>query len=220
MIRRIERYLRQEENFSLLNVNQATRILKSFSYAAHSNLMRIPLLEMLVRKIHQNIDTLRENDVIAILKAYQYLSTDVKFSSKLIQDLNATVVSTALENKNEVSVGFLVNYLHNFFLINQRNQVASRDLSKEQRESLVGLLEEKLKTSDQHTKGVSSVMTLGLSRILIRNPKQEVIRETLASTLRTQARKLNFEELHSALYALRSAYNSDKTVKDAGLQAK
>jgi len=52
LIRRIERYLRQEENFNLLNVNQATRVLKTFAFAAHTNLMRIPLLEMLVRKIH------------------------------------------------------------------------------------------------------------------------------------------------------------------------
>jgi hypothetical protein len=63
-------------------------------------------------------------------------------------------------------------------------------------------------------------MALGLSRILIRNPKQEVIRETLASSLKTQARKLNFEELHSSLYALKQAYNIDKNAKDEGLQAK
>ena len=84
LVRRVERYLRQEDNFNLLNVNQATRILKTFAFAAHTNLMRVPLLEQLVRKIHQNIDTLRENDVIAILKAYQYLQSDVKFSTKLI----------------------------------------------------------------------------------------------------------------------------------------
>jgi hypothetical protein len=52
LVRRVERYLRQEDNFNLLNVNQATRILKTFAFAAHTNLMRVPLLEQLVRKIH------------------------------------------------------------------------------------------------------------------------------------------------------------------------
>ncbi len=95
------------------------------------NLMRIPILEQLVRKIHSNIESLQENDVIAILKAYQYLQTDIKFSTKLIQDLNATVISSAVANRDQVSVGFLINYMSNFFLINQRNQIASRDLTKE-----------------------------------------------------------------------------------------
>ena len=147
--------------------------------------MRIPLLEQIVRKIHQNIESLQENDVIAILKAYQYLQTDIKFSSKLIQDLNATVVSSAVANRDQVTVSFIINYLSNFFLINQRNQIASRDLTKEQREQLVSLLEEKLKNGDAVTKGLNSTMTLGLSRVLIRNPKQEIIRETLNSSLKT-----------------------------------
>lgn len=95
------------------------------------NLMRIPILEQLVRKIHSNIESLQENDVIAILKAYQYLQTDIKFSTKLIQDLNATVISSAVANRDQVSVGFLINYMSNFFLISQRNQIASRDLTKE-----------------------------------------------------------------------------------------
>lgn len=117
-------------------------------------------------------------------------------------------------------MSFLINYLSNFFLINQRNQIASRDLTKEQREQLVSLLEEKLKSGDAMTKGLNSTTTLGLSRVLIRNPKQEVIRETLNSSLKTQARKMNFEELHSSLYALKQAYTGSSSGKDAGLQAK
>jgi G:T/U-mismatch repair DNA glycosylase len=55
------------------------------------------------------------------------------------------VVSTAVENKDQVSVSFLINYLQQFFLINQSG-ISNRDLSKEQREALVKLLEEKLST--------------------------------------------------------------------------
>jgi hypothetical protein len=80
LIIRLEKYLRQEENFNLLNINQCTRILKAFAFAAHTNVMRFPMLDTLVRKIQQNIDTLRENDVISILKSYVYISSDVKFS--------------------------------------------------------------------------------------------------------------------------------------------
>jgi hypothetical protein len=43
-------------------------------------------------------------------------------------------VSSAVANRDQVTVSFLINYLSNFFLINQRNQIASRDLTKEQRE--------------------------------------------------------------------------------------
>ncbi len=60
-------------------------------------------------------------------------------------------------------------------------------------------------------------MTLGLSRILIRNPKQEVLRETLNSSIKTQARKMNFEELHSTLYALKQSYTGPNSGKDANL---
>ena len=62
--------------------------------------------------MQKNIDTLRENDVISILKAFQYIGRDVRFSQRLLQDLNSTVVATAIENKDQVSMSFLLNYLH------------------------------------------------------------------------------------------------------------
>jgi len=46
---------------------------------------------------------------------------------------------------------------------------------------------------------------LPLSRILIRN-KSPIISDHLANGVKKFARKLNFEELHSAMYALRSSY--------------
>jgi hypothetical protein len=55
---------------------------------------------------------LRENDVISILKAFQYIERDVRFSQRLLQDLNSVVVATAIENKDQVSMSFLLNYLH------------------------------------------------------------------------------------------------------------
>jgi len=154
--------------------------------------------------------------VISILKSYQYLDRDVKFSTKLLQDLNATVVSTAVENKDQVSIGFLVNYLQQFFLISQR-RVGSRDLTKDQREALIKLLEEKLKESTSQ-KGVAPVHILGLSQILIRQPGSEAVREALTTSVKSHVRKLNFDELHSSLYALKNSYTSNK--QDASLQAK
>jgi hypothetical protein len=53
------------------------------------------------------------------------------------------------------------------------------------------------------TKGLNSSTTLGLARVLVRSPKQEVIRETLNSSLKTQARKMSFEELQMSMYALK-----------------
>lgn len=46
--------------------------------------------------------------MIAVVKAYEYLSPNLKMSVKLIQDLNATVVESASANINDVSIGFLI----------------------------------------------------------------------------------------------------------------
>jgi ABC-type Zn uptake system ZnuABC Zn-binding protein ZnuA len=72
----------------------------------------MPIVEQLVKSVQKGIDSLRENDVISILKAYQYLARDVRFSGKLLTELNNTVVATAVENKDQVSVNFIINYLH------------------------------------------------------------------------------------------------------------
>ena len=70
------------------------------------------------------------------------------------------------------------------------------------------------------TKGLNSSTTLGLARVLVRSPKQEVIRETLNSSLKTQARKMSFEELQISMYALKQAYTGPNSGKDPALQAK
>jgi hypothetical protein len=68
-------------------------------------------------------------------------------------------------------------------------------------------LEEKLAA---HKGSVSRERILPLSRILIRNPLQEGVRETLATSVKKFARTLQFEELHSSMYALRNAYTNKK----------
>jgi hypothetical protein len=57
---------------------------------------------------------------------------------------------------------------------------------------------------------VSSERILPLARVLIRNPQQELLRDTLAASIKKFARKLNFEEFHSGIYALRQAYTTKK----------
>ena len=138
MVGRIERVLRKEDYLSILTPNQSARLLKIFAQASHILVQDMPILESLVRQLQKNLDNLRENDVITILKAYQYLNRDVRFSNRLLQDLNSTVVATAVENKDQVSLGFLLNYLHQFFMMSQKyGQSSSRDLSKEQHQQMV-----------------------------------------------------------------------------------
>lgn len=78
----------------------------------------MPIIDLLVKQIHLNLDKLKENDVIIILKAYPYITSEVKYSTKLLQDLNATVVDSAMQSQETVGQNFLINYLHCFFLIN------------------------------------------------------------------------------------------------------
>lgn len=211
LISRFEKLLRKDDYYRLLNINQCARLFKVMAQASHKTLNYFPLLDHLTRTIHKGIDSLRENDVISILKAYQYLQRDIKFSQKLLNDLNATVVATAIENKDQVSAGFLINYMQQFFLISQRGISQQRDLTKEQREQMVGLLQEKLSANKSGTVPYNQIE--GLAQILIRNPKSETIREVLIASISKNVRRLNFEELHSTLYAIRNSFNIDKDAK-------
>ena len=141
LIGRMEKVLRKEDYLSMLTPNQSARLLKTFAQASHHLVQDMPILDSLTKSLQKNIDTLRENDVISILKAFHYIGRDVRFSQRLLQDLNSTVVATAIENKDQVSMSFLLNYLHQFFLITQRSgQNANRELSKEQHIQMVQLL--------------------------------------------------------------------------------
>ena len=73
---------------------------------------------------------------------------------------------------------------------------------------MVHLLEEKLVT----LKGgvVTNDRILPLSRLLIRNPTSEVIRDIVANSIKKYAKRLDYEEFHTGVYALRQAYSSKK----------
>ena len=77
-----------------------------------------------------------------ILKAYPYIPNDVRYSAKLLSELNATVAESALQSKESVSTGFLIHYLNSFFLINRQSDL--RDMTKEQRATMTSILEEKI----------------------------------------------------------------------------
>jgi len=80
-----------------------------------------PIVEALIKQISAKIDSLQENDVMSIIKAYEYIQNDERYSSRLFGDLNATVVESAAENKASVDISFLFNYLNQLFLNRQRN---------------------------------------------------------------------------------------------------
>lgn len=206
LVRKVEKVLREPENLKLYDVNQQARLLRVFAKAQYLNVQHYPLVEALIRNLIAKIDTFQESDVITVLKAYHYLQTDVRMSHKLFSDLNATVVESAAQNKESVEVAFLVNYLHQFSLINQRVG-AGRDLTKEQRELMVKLLEEKVAALGPQA-FVPPNQLLALSRILLRTPKSPVLRDYLAAALRKLPRQLSFEELHAAMYAVQQAFRA------------
>jgi hypothetical protein len=120
LVRKLEKVIRDPENFKLLDVNQSVRLLRVFAKAQYVNVQSYSVVEPLIRMLITKIDSLEEADVITILKAYHYLPSDVRMSHKLFNDLNATVVESAVQNKDRVELSFLLSYLHQFFLIGQR----------------------------------------------------------------------------------------------------
>ncbi len=70
LISRFEKLLRKDDYLRLLNINQCARLFRTLAHSSHKTLNAYPLLDQLTRTIHKGIDSLRESDVIAILKAY------------------------------------------------------------------------------------------------------------------------------------------------------
>ncbi len=125
-------------------------------------------------------------------------------SGKLLSELNQTVVSSSVQEKDEASLNFFIKYLQSFFNIVQN--VPQRDLSKEQKETMIKLLEEKI-TGYGPEAFAAPENILPISKILIRHSKSTILRDYLANGLKKFSRKLNFEELHNALYAMKNSYN-------------
>jgi len=73
------------------------------------------------------------------------LDPKVKYQVKLYTELNDIVVNSAVSNSDRVGVGFLVNYLHELFEVEQNSESMSsnKDLTKEQREQMINLLQSK-----------------------------------------------------------------------------
>ena len=84
----------------------------------------------MIKILSGKIENFQEQEVITVLRAYEYLPNDTKLSARLFGDLNATVVESAVQNKESVDITFLQQYLNQFFMINKR-QSNGRDLTRE-----------------------------------------------------------------------------------------
>ena len=80
--------------------------------------------------------------------------------------------------------------------------MTGKDLSKDQREKMISLLESKMTRPDQFP---NDSQILATARVLIRHPHSAVIRQFLENGLKKFTRKLNFEELSTSLYALQAS---------------
>jgi len=172
LVRRLEKELRQNVQLGIIDTNQSCRLLRFYAMAQYLHCRSYPIVEALIKSISTKIDSLQENDVISIVKAYEYIPNDERFSSRLFGDLNATVVESASENKSSVEIGFLFSYLNQLFLNKQRNS-AARDLTQSQRETMMKLLEEKLAGESQ----INAKYIAPMSRILIRNTQSSILRD-------------------------------------------
>lgn len=70
LIRKLEDLLKDSENFQLLTVQQAVRMVRVFAYSEHVNMGRHRIIDKLIKYIESNLNQLEENDAINLLKAY------------------------------------------------------------------------------------------------------------------------------------------------------
>lgn len=115
LIRKLEDLLKDSENFQLLTVQQAVRMVRVFAYSEHVNMGRHRIIDKLIKYIESNLNQLEENDAINLLKAYQYINSDVPLASRLFNKLNVTISEQALSNPDDVSLAFAIRYLSVFY---------------------------------------------------------------------------------------------------------
>lgn len=82
----------------------------------------------MINSIEEKLDELEEKDVITLIRTYEFLDPSTSGNLRLFNKLNKTVIDLALERKEDVEFGFLVNYLAAFF-----DLPPNRDIAKEQR---------------------------------------------------------------------------------------
>jgi hypothetical protein len=69
------------------------------------------IIERLIKHIESRLNELEENDALNLIKAFQYLETDVPGSNRLFNKLNQTISDQALQNPQDVSLAFTIKYL-------------------------------------------------------------------------------------------------------------
>lgn len=75
----------------MLTVQQAVRLTKVFAYSESVNLSNHKIIDKLVKFIENNLSQIEENDAITLLKAYEYIRSDVPIANRLFNKLNQTI---------------------------------------------------------------------------------------------------------------------------------
>jgi len=185
-------------------------MLRVYALASYQHCRSYAIVETLIKSLAGKIESFQEADVLSVIRAYEYISNDEKYSARLFSDLNATVVESAAENKASVDVGFILNYLNQLFVNNQMQ--GARDITPAQRDTMVKLLEEKLHAGET----LNPKFTSALSRILIRAPSSVIVRDHLLKLVQTNSKRLQLDETWLAINSLMNAFS--KTQEKAQLR--
>ena len=105
-------------------------MIRALSYASHGNLSQYPLVDRLASNLEKRVNEFEEAEVLQLLRSYEYIGNNVKFSNRLFKALNDTVVKSALANREEVTINFLINYMSSFYNLQRRKL---RDVTPDQK---------------------------------------------------------------------------------------
>lgn len=101
--------------------------------------MKYNLVDKLILRLQNKLTELTESDVLLILRSFKRMKFEVVHSTRLFTGINNLIVDSALQNQENVTFSFLLQYLGIFYELPPQ-----RDLTKEQRDIILNILEKKV----------------------------------------------------------------------------
>lgn len=173
-----------------------------FAKAQDVNLQNYPVLEKILDKLEKNLVNINEADVLTIMAAFEQIPRDMNYSNKLFSSLNQTVVDVCLSQPENVTINFLANYLSKFFDL----QGTGRTITKDNKQSLLTLLESKL--TENKDKALNFTLIKSLAKVLINNKQSKVLQQTVKDMFVNNIRRMDYEDARLAHVALKGSIDA------------
>ncbi len=197
LLKNMEIQLRKQEVFDLIPIKKQAELVFIFAEAYRANFFKYNIMDKLILNLEKNFESLEEKEVIQLINAYKSMNPSVVANSRMFFKITDTVSKLAVENIEMVNASFLMNYLSAFYDLPK-----SRQLTKEQNDSLVEILEEKIQAIPPHTMGNN--MYMQLAKILSKSRHADKLKSIFLGNLEQNGKKLGFDDWKIVLFVLKA----------------